>query len=173
MDPSDLRRSIQEQVGNLLSIAGDLGARVRHVKPHGALYNAAAKNSQLAQVIAEAILLVDKHLILVGLAGSLMLDVWRAAGFAVIAEAFADRRYEADGHLRSRSLPDSLLINPLDAAQQALSIARDHTITATNGTRLTVHAQTLCVHGDTPSAIAVAREIRAHLSAAGISVQTF
>ena len=166
----DLEASIGEQIDRLLVVAGRLGAIVHHVKPHGALYNAATHNVELAITIANAVSSVDRGLVLVGLAGSAMLDVWKAAGFAVIAEAFADRRYEPDGSLRSRTRPDALIVDPAEAARQAVSIARDRKVIASDGSHLTVEAQTICIHGDTTNASSIASAVRNHLQGAGISV---
>jgi UPF0271 protein len=169
----DLTTSIREQIERLVVVAGGLGATVRHVKPHGALYNAAARNAELAAVIADAVSSVDRRLVLVGLAGSAMLDVWKSAGFTTVAEAFADRRYEPDGTLRSRTLADALIVDPIEAARQALSIARDGVILATDGSRLSVDAQTICIHGDTVNATSIASEVRNRLQQAGVSVTSF
>jgi UPF0271 protein len=171
MDAADLEKSIKEQVERLVAIATNLSTSVRHVKPHGALYNVAAKNPDLAATIARAVSRIDRRFILVGLAESVMLDVWRSAGFAVIGEAFVDRRYEADRSLRARAFSDSLITNPSEAAQQALSIARDGEILAIGGKRLAVKAQTLCVHSDTEGAATIASEIRRRLNDAGIGVR--
>jgi 5-oxoprolinase (ATP-hydrolysing) subunit A len=166
----DLEASISEQVDRLLVVASGLGATVHHVKPHGALYNAAVYNTELAITIANAVSRVDRGLVLVGLAGSAMLDVWKAAGFEVIAEAFADRRYEPDGTLRSRTLSNALILDPVEAARQAVSIARDREVIASDGSHLTVEAQTVCIHGDTTNALSIATAVRSHLQGVGISV---
>ena len=170
---SKLEASVREQVESLLDISAGIGATVRHVKPHGALYNAASKDRLFAEIIANAISSVDRNLVLVGLAGSLMLDVWRSAGFAVVGEAFADRRYEPDGTLRSRSLGDALITNPDDAATQVGGIVCDGVVVAVDGSRLTVRAQTICIHSDTENAIALASRIRAHLLGAGVTIEPF
>ncbi len=161
---SKLEASLREQVEGLLNVSAGIGATVRHVKPHGALYNAASKDRSFAEIIANAISSVDKNLVLVGLAGSLMLDVWRSAGFTVVGEAFADRRYEPDGTLRSRSLGDALITNPDHAATQAGGIVCDGVVVAVDGSRLAVQAQTICIHGDTENAIVLASRIRARTS---------
>jgi len=169
----DLKTSIREQLESLMVVAAGLGATVRHVKPHGALYNAAVGNVNLAAVIADAISSIDRRLVLVGLAGSAMLEVWKSAGFVTVGEAFADRRYEPDGTLRSRTLENALIIDPVEAAQQAVSIARDRMVLAADGSRLTVEAQTICIHGDTVNATSIASEVRNHLHRARISIVPF
>jgi 5-oxoprolinase (ATP-hydrolysing) subunit A len=164
--PDRLRASIREQVAALAEAAGRHGVRLAHVKPHGALYNAAVNDPALAGLIAAAVAAAAPGAILVGLAGSAMLDAWRVAGFAVAAEAFADRRYEPDGTLRPRQFSDALITDPDEASAQALSIARDGRVTAWDGTAVPVRADTLCVHSDTPGAAeaiaAIRRSFRTH-----------
>src|SRR5467141_895060 len=116
--------SVYQQVRALAEIASRNGVSLTHVKPHGALYNQAVNNRELANAIAKGVARWKTHIVLVGLAGSPMLDVFRDAGFPVAAEAFADRRYESDGALRSRKHPDALIHDPAEAAQQALSIVQ-------------------------------------------------
>lgn len=167
--PAELRATLVVQVGAVQAAARVAGGLVRHVKPHGALYNLAARDPRVAETVALAIRDLDAGLVLIGLAGSASVDAGRAAGLAVAAEAFADRRYEADGSLRSRSLPGALL-GPADAAEQAVSIARDGAATAHDGSRLTIRADTICVHGDGPEAVAVARAVREALETAGLRI---
>ena len=169
MTASDLRASLIAQVGAIQAAAQVSGATVRHVKPHGALYNRAAGDPGVATTIAEAIRDLDPELVLVGLAGSASVAAGRAAGLAVAEEAFADRCYEADGSLRSRRLPGALL-SPADAAAQAVSIARDGSVLAADGSRLAVRADTICIHGDSPDAVGIAQAVVAALGAAGIPI---
>jgi UPF0271 protein len=169
MSAGDLRASLVVQVGAVVAAARVAGVTVRHVKPHGALYNRAAREAALAGVVAEAIAALDRGLVLVGLAGSRSLEAGRAAGLAVLAEGFADRRYEPDGSLRSRTLPGALL-GPADAAAQAVAIVRDGRVTASDGSIVAVAADTLCVHGDSPGAVEIARAVRVGLEEVGIAV---
>ena len=169
MTASDLRASLIVQVGAIQAAARVVGATVSHVKPHGALYNRAARHPGLASTIAGTILDLDPELVLVGLAGSASVAAGRAAGLAVAEEAFADRCYEADGSLRSRLLPGALL-SPADAAAQAVSIARDGAVAAGDGSRLAVRADTICIHGDSPDAFAIAQAVVAALGKAGIAI---
>jgi 5-oxoprolinase (ATP-hydrolysing) subunit A len=162
--------SVFEQVHALAGIAAACGTRVTHVKPHGALYNQAATNRAIAQAIADGVARWGRDTALVGLAGSLMLDVFREAGFRVAAEAFADRRYEPDGSLRSRKFDDSLLRDPAEAAQQALHIAERGSVVARGGTELATNAQTICIHGDTPGAPAIAAAVAKTLQQAGVAL---
>jgi len=154
----------------LAAIAEECGARLTHVKAHGALYNQAARDRVVAQAIADGVALWSRDVALVGLAGSLMLDVFRDAGFRVVAEAFADRRYESDGSLRSRKLEDALLGDPAEAGQQALRIAVRGTVIARGGAEITTNAQTICIHGDTPGAQAIAAEVAKTLRQAGVEL---
>ncbi len=168
LSPGEIAASVFEQVRALAEIAERCGARLVHVKPHGALYNQAVRNRELAGAIAEAVARWSRDAVLVGLAGSPMLDVFREAGFAVAAEAFADRRYEADGTLRSRKFEDALIRNPEEAAWQALGIAERGVVIAGDGSEVDVKAQTICVHGDTPGAPAIAATVARTLREAGI-----
>jgi UPF0271 protein len=162
--------SVYQQVRALAEIATERGVRLAHVKPHGALYNQAVHNRRLAQAIADGVIRWRRDVVLVGLAGSPMLDVFRDAGFPVAAEAFADRRYEADGTLRSRKHEDALIRDAAEASRQALSIAQKGTITACNGSEVTVAAQTICIHGDTPGAPQIAAAVYKSLREAGVAL---
>jgi len=159
-----------EQVSALGVVATKLGAKIRHVKPHGALYNQAVHNAELAAAIAEGVARWNSEVVLVGLADSPMLDVFRHAGFAVAAEAFADRLYEPDGTLRSRKHDDALISDPAEAGKQAVSIATRGKIVARGGQEISVNAQTLCIHGDTPGSDRIAAAVSQTLRAAGVIV---
>ncbi len=169
LSSDDLRATIVVQIGAIVAGARLAGGEVRHVKPHGALYNRAARDPELAAVVATAIHDLDPGLILVGLAGSASTAAGRSVGLRVAEEAFADRRYEADGSLRSRRL-DGALLGPAEAAGQAVSIARDGVVVAGDGSRVNVRADTICVHGDSPAAVAVGRAVRAALLGAGFEL---
>jgi UPF0271 protein len=173
MQLSELEVSLVEQIDALLEIASLCGASIHHVKPHGALYNAAATDGELAAVIARAVSVVDRKLVLVGLAGSPMLDVWRGLGFSVIAEAFADRRYEPNGILRSRGLPGALIVDPAEAAKQALLIVRDGGVKSVDGSMVQLSAQTICIHGDTPNAVLIAEGVRRTLEQSDVVLKSF
>jgi UPF0271 protein len=171
-----LADSICQQTRALAEIAVACGARLGHVKPHGALYNQAVKNGGLATAIAKGVARARAECssgfiplpVLVGLAGSPMLDIFRQAGFPVAAEAFADRRYEADGTLRSRKFDDALIRDPVEAARQALSIAQRGWVTALDATEVQLSAETICIHGDTPCAPQIAAEVAETLRSEGI-----
>ncbi len=165
--------SVFEQVRVLAEIAADCGASVTYVKPHGALYNQAATSRVLAQAIADGVVRWSRDVTLVGLAGSLMLDVFQEAGFRVAAEAFADRRYEADGSLRSRKFEDAMIRDPAEAGRQALNIAEREMVVAVGGAEIAANAQTICIHGDTPGAPGIAATVGETLRNAGIELRPF
>jgi UPF0271 protein len=170
---NEIAASVFEQVLALAEVAKQCGGRVVHVKPHGALYNQAVRNRGLAEAIAQGVALWSRDVVLVGLAGSPMLDVFRNAGFAVAAEAFADRRYEPDGTLRSRKFEDALIRRPEEAAWQALGIAERGVVIASDGSEVSVDAQTLCIHGDTPGAPQIAETVAQTLREAGVALSAF
>jgi 5-oxoprolinase (ATP-hydrolysing) subunit A len=171
---------VYRQLLSLQKTADRCGAQIRHVKPHGALYNQAARDPQFARGIADGVAqwcdqcrINKQEIVLVGLAGSVMLESFRAAGFQVAAEAFADRRYEPNGSLRSRKLEGALLNDPLDAATQALRIVEEKSVLAIDGATVRIDAQTICIHGDTPGAVQIAEAVHRKLRDAGISIQAF
>ena len=168
---AEISDSVYRQVCALDAIANKFSVPIRHVKPHGALYNQAARDTAIAQAIADGVLRWRHDVVFVGLAGSLMLDVFRAAGFAVAAEAFADRCYEDDGSLRSRKLPGALLDSPAEAGAQVLQIVRERSVTSYSGKTVPIEAQTICLHGDNASALSFAAAIRDALRAANIECQ--
>lgn len=158
------------QVGAVKAIANAKGAPLRHVKVHGALYNEAAKSALLAQAICRAVQSVDPTLIVYGLAGSAWIEAAKVIGLRVLQEAFADRSYQDDGSLTPRTQPGALIEDPTAASEQAIRLARDHTAIALSGSCITVHAQTLCLHGDQPGAAEFARVIGDKLAQAGITL---
>ena len=162
---------VAEQVTALSRIAEEYRARVTHVKPHGALYNQAANDRALSAAIAHGVKRWGRDVVLVGLAGSAMLDEFRNAGFVAAGEAFADRRYEPDGTLRSRQLPGALITDPQEAAAQAVSVAMRGRIHSTDGSEISIQAETICIHGDTPGAGAIAAAVADTLRKAGITLR--
>jgi UPF0271 protein len=140
MSEDEIEDTVAWQIGRLEAVAERLGATIVHVKPHGALYNVAVRNHAVARAIGAAVRQWNARALLFGLAGSPMLEVWRGMGLRVAAEGFADRRYEADGTLRSRQLAGALITDPAEAAAQAVRLAREGGV------------ETICVHGDTPGA---------------------
>ena len=173
MTPAEIAESVYRQVGRLIELAAGLGLEVRHVKPHGALYNTAAKDDKTALAIAHGVARLGKRPALFGPANSPALDVWRKEGFSVVAEAFADRRYEPDGSLRPRRFEDALITDPELAALQALRIARDGRVVSVTGKEIAIEAQTLCIHSDTPDSAAIAERIRRVLAENGFAMAPF
>ena len=170
MAPDELEAALVYQIGAVATFARVAGSDLRHVKPHGALYNRAARDPGLAATIVRAVRAVSPELVLVGLAGSELITAGREAGLPVAAEAFADRAYEPDGTLRSRRLADAIMPTPEAAAAQALRIAREGVVETSAGGSIPVQADTLCIHGDTPGAVDVARAVREALERGGIRV---
>ncbi len=170
LSPEAIADSVYEQVRALAEVATRSGVRLTHVKPHGALYNQAVHDRQLAEAIAKGAARWSRDVVLVGLAGSPMLDVFREDGFTVAAEAFADRRYEPDGTLRSRKHPDALIRDPAEAGRQALSIVQRGTVIARDGKQVAVNAQTICIHGDTPGAPQIAAAVAKALREARVTL---
>lgn len=162
---ADIRAWVSGQTEALAEQAQRLGLRLAHVKPHGALYNVAARDPAVAQAVAEAVAAVDRALILIGLSGSRLIEAGRATGLRVLNEAFADRRYRAVDALVSRETPDAVIHDPADAAAQAAALAGGLGVRSPEGVRLPVTADTLCLHSDTPRAVEIARAVHAALRA--------
>jgi UPF0271 protein len=158
------------QIGALDGFVRSRGGRLVHVKAHGALYNRAAREIDLAHAIARGVRRYRQDLVLVGLAGSHLIRAAEELGLPAAGEAFADRRYLPNGALMPRTQPGSVLTNPADAAEQALHIARDGFVTTSDGSRLSVEAKTLCLHGDTPGAPRIAAAVREQLERSGIAI---
>ena len=172
-EPEEIEQDVLYQVGALMAFARAHGSRLRHVKPHGALYNQAASDPRLARAVARGVARADAGLLLVGLASSTVMRAAAAAeGLRFVAEAFADRRYRLDGSLTSRDLTGAVLTDPAEVAAQAVAIARDGRAMAADGTPIALRADTLCLHGDNPAAIDNARAVRAALRAAGVEVRS-
>lgn len=172
LSPEEIEADVTYQIGALEAFARARGTRVTHVKAHGALYNAAEVDARVAQAVAHAVYAYNPELVLVCSATSrVSIEAGEAAGLRVGREAFADRQYNADGTLRSRKLPDALVTDAALAAERAVRMARDGVIVAYDGTEVPVRADTLCIHGDEPTAPAVARAVRVALAAAGIEVR--
>ena len=153
-----------QQIETLAEQAARLGLRLFHVKPHGALYNVAAGDPDVARAIARAVADFDPDLLLVGLAGSRLIAAGQAAGLGVLHEAFADRRYHSDGHLVSRETEGALIVDPEAAADQARLLARGGPVPSLGGGTVRVRADTLCLHSDTPNALNIARAVHAALN---------
>ncbi len=169
--PGDVEDFVVYQVAALAGVAARQGGRLRHVKAHGALYTMACRDRDLADAIARATAGVDPSLILFGLPGSELLAAGTRAGLRVAAEVFADRAYGPDGSLVPRSAAGSLLHDEVLVVARACRMAIEHRVTAVDGSEITLDADTLCIHGDTPGAPALARAVRAALGHAGVDVR--
>jgi len=169
--PQEVFDFVLYQIGALQAIAKSEGVRLQHVKPHGALYNMSARDKAMAEAIARAVAASDDSLLLIGPPGSELLRAGEAAGLHVVAEAFADRSYESDGSLTLRKFADAVVLDPSEAAARALRIVREKKVVARDGSTVDVNVETICVHGDTPGAAAIAAAVRAKLEDAGVTVR--
>lgn len=169
----ELTADVIYQIGSLQGLAKAAGTSVRYVKPHGALYNTIAHDRRQAMAVIEAIRAVDPTLVLVALAGSTLIELARSEGLTCIAEAFADRAYTPQGTLVSRREPGAVLHDPQLVAQRMLSLVRNGTLEAIDGSIVKIEADSICVHGDSPSAVEMARELRLVLEQADVSLQPF
>jgi UPF0271 protein len=168
--PSEVEDLVLYQVAAMAGVAAAEGVRLQHVKAHGALYNMAARDATLARAIARAVAAIDRSLILFGLPNSPLLHEGEKAGLRVAAEIFADRTYEADGSLTPRRVAGSVIHDPARVVQRAVEMVTTRRVTATNGVTIDLQADTLCLHGDTPGAADLARQVRAGFEAAGVRV---
>lgn len=171
--PEELTADVIYQIGALQGLAAAAGTRVRYVKPHGALYNTIAQDARQAGAVIRAILTVDPSLILMGLAGAPVLEQARAAGLATVAEAFADRAYRPDGQLLSRREPGAVLHDPNLVAARMVRLAQEGVVEAVDGSTLRLAADSICVHGDSPDAVAMAHAIRVALTRQGVTIASF
>ena len=170
MNPEDLEYTVAYQIGALQALASYSGVRVTHVKPHGALNNMAAESRDLAQAIGRAIKAVDRDLIYVALAGSEMQKAAEELGLRVACEGFADRTYEDDGNLTPRKIPGSVIRDPGVARENVVKMVTQQLVTARSGKTIPSRIDTICIHGDEPTAVEVARAARDGLETAGLAV---
>ena len=170
LTPREIEDIVVYQVGALAAVAAAEGSEVVHVKPHGALYNLAATDRPAADAIARAIVSVNRHLVLVGLSGSALIQAGVDAGLRTASEVFADRGYAASGRLLPRNAPGAVLDDVQHVAARALSMVRDRAVDAVDGARIALEVDTICIHGDTPAAAACARAVRLALVAGGVTV---
>ena len=169
--PDEVEDFVMYQVSAVAGLAAAEGTRLQHVKPHGALYNLAARDADIAAAIARGIAALDRSLILFGLAGSEILIAGRAAGLRVAAEAFADRAYAPDGALASRREAGTVIHDPERVVSRVLQMVLDGTVQATDGSTVTLAAETICVHGDTQGAERLTERLKAALETAGVTLQ--
>lgn len=171
--PDDLTNDVLYQIGALAGFARVAGTEVTYVKPHGALYHAVVGRREQAAAVVEAIRCYDPRLAVLGLPGSWWLELAGRAGLPVYREAFADRAYRPDGTLVSRREPDALLHDPELIAQRCVRLARGAEIEAVDGSMIRIHAESICVHGDSPDAVGIARTVRERLEAEGVELASF
>ena len=167
---AELETLVAYQIGALGGVAAVDGVQLSHVKPHGALYNMAAADPAMAEGVARAVRAVDASLVLFGLSGSELIAAGQRAGLRVASEVFADRGYRPDGSLAPRGTPGAVLTEIEEVARRAVAMARGEPVTSVNGSIVALQADTICIHGDTPGAAALARAVRAALIGAGIDV---
>ncbi|MCP2169406.1 LamB/YcsF family protein [Goodfellowiella coeruleoviolacea] len=173
VDPAELVNDVIYQIAALDGFARIAGTRVRYVKPHGALYNAIVTHAEQAAAVVEAVRRYDPDLPVLGLPNSEWLRQAEAAGLRPVTEAFADRAYTAEGTLVSRRLPGAVVHDSAEVVRRSVRMATEGTVQAVDGSTISVHPRSLCVHGDTPGAVEIARQVRAGLLAAGVSVRAF
>jgi UPF0271 protein len=170
MRPEDLEYMVAYQIGALQAMATYSDAKVTHLKPHGALNNMAAENREYALAIGRAIKSVDRDIIYLALAGSEMEKAGHELGLRVAVEGFCDRQYEDDGNLTSRKLPGAVIKDPVVAARRVVDMVVNNTITSRSGKKIPCKLHSLCVHGDEPTAVALARSVREALESAGVQL---
>lgn len=168
--PEEVKAYVKYQLGALMAFAKANGAAIQHVKAHGALYNMAAKDAKLAAAIAEAIREVDQNIILMGLANSEMINAGKEMGLKTANEVFADRAYNPDGTLVSRSLPGAVIHDADLAISRVVRMVKEGKVQAVNGEDIEIKADSICVHGDNPEAVEFTRKIRARLEQEGVEV---
>jgi len=169
--PAEAEDMVLYQVAAVAGVAASEGVKIQHVKPHGALFNMAVRNAELAAAIARGVAAFDRSLILFGLPGSEILNAGRQAGLRVAAEVFADRAYEPDGTLASRRKPGSVIHDADAVVARAVRMVKEKNVVAIDGSVVPLEADTICVHGDTPGSDVLAAKIRAGFEAAGVTVK--
>jgi len=173
VDAPTLRDEVTYQIGALDAITRQVGGRITYVKPHGGLYNAIVTHEEQAGAVVAAVRAFDPDLVLMGLPGSVVLKLAEVAGLRTAHEAFADRAYTPEGHLVSRKEKDSVLHDPEQIARRCIAMATGEPILDINGDPLTLRPDSICVHGDTPGAVEIARQVREALEGAGVPLAPF
>ena len=171
VSPTEVFEAVSYQLGVFQAVANNLGVRPNHVKPHGALYNMATRDQQLADAIARAIVAVDLALVLFAPDKSALARAGEAEHLRVAREVFADRNYLADGSLVPRNRRDALLHDPKESAARVMRMLREGKVQSIDNVDVDVRAETICVHGDTPGAVEFARVLRAHLEKEGVTIR--
>jgi UPF0271 protein len=173
--PDEIRTAIIYQVGALRAFCDALGTKLAHVKPHGALYLTAVEEESVARGVAEAIVSVDpnlKYVALAGAKGELMRRIGEEMGLQVVYEAFPDRAYTAEGTLVSRRQPGAMIHDPKEVAERVVRMAKEGKVLAIDGTEIELQMDTLCVHGDNPTAVELVKAIREGLEAEGVELRS-
>ena len=170
LSPAEIFDIVLFQVATVKGICEAFGAKLNHVKPHGALYNQAAKDRVIARAIAEAVKKIDGNLVLYGLSGSFLIVEAESAGLRTASEVFADRTYQTDGNLTPRVRPDALIADAERAVEQVIGMIKKSIVTSVDGVAIPICAETVCIHGDSPHAVEFATKIRNALLANGIAV---
>lgn len=173
ISPQEAYDLVVYQIGALSGFLKAEGEKMQHVKPHGALYNMAAKNRELSEAIAEAVYKVDPQLILFGLAGSELVKAGEKIGLKTANEVFSDRTYQQDGSLTPRTQPDALIHSYEDSVSQVIRMIKEGKVRSTQGVDVSVLAQTVCIHGDGPEALVFAKQLRESMQSEGIQVNAF
>lgn len=171
LSPQEVYDIVLYQSSAIKGICESLGGKLHHIKPHGALYNQAAKDSKLAQAIAKAVKSLDAELILYGLSGSNLISEAEKIGLITASEVFADRTYQTDGNLTPRTEPNALIHETETAISQVLQMIKEQTVTATNSEKVSLKAETICIHGDGENAVEFAKEINFQLTENNIEIQ--
>ncbi|MFJ8108436.1 LamB/YcsF family protein [Streptomyces sp. NPDC096132] len=171
--PAELAAEVAYQIGALEVFARAAGARVAYVKPHGALYNRVVHDEEQAAAVVDGVLLADGALPVLGLPGSRLLDAARKAGLPAVTEAFADRAYTEQGTLVPRGRSGAVVTDPVTVVERSVSLARSGTVASEAGSIIEVRARSLCLHGDTPGAVELARQVRRRLEESGVRVEAF
>lgn len=169
--PEEAKAYMKYQIGALLAFTGSCGIPMQHVKPHGAFYNMAAKDPKLARAMAEAVYEIDKNIIFMGLAGSEMIRQAEEVGLRTASEVFADRAYNDDGTLVSRKLPGAVIHDKDLAISRTVRMVKEGKVTSVNGVDIPIKADSICVHGDNPSALEFVKNIRDTLEKKGVEVR--
>ncbi len=173
VDPLELTDDVLYQIGALDAMARAAGTSVRYVKPHGALYNAAVHHERQAQAVVDAVVAYDAALPLLGLPGSQLLERGERAGLRTVREAFADRGYTPEGTLVPRTEEGAVLSDAEEVGRRVVRMVTEGSVVATDGSEVSLDAESVCVHGDSPGAVAMAESVRAGLEAAGVEVKAF
>ncbi len=171
VDPGDVYNFVVYQIGALQAFARLYSTSLNHVKPHGALFNMASTDKNLAQAIARAVYDVDRKLILFGLAGSELVKTGKEIGLKVVQEVFADRTYQPDGTLTPRTQPNAMIHDENEAVLRVIRMVKEGKVEAADGTDIDIHADTVCVHGDEPKALLFVQKLRSELQRNGIMIR--